>query len=278
METNLQTSHTLDFSDRVYKVVIAFIAVLALTGAGWVFLQFSGLPQNMPQQISVSGIGKAYVKSDIAAVSFGVTTQELKSQDAVNKNNEKMNAVIKAIKDLGIEDKDIQTTLYNLTPLYDYPSMLMPSGNGGSVKPDMGVGSSPVYIGGGRVFSGYSLEQQISVKIRNFDKINSVLDGATSMGATNVGQLQFTVDNLEKANAEARVLAISNAKEKMQNLAKQSGLRVGKLINVYEGYNNYPVPMYAMGMTQKDSVSVAPEIQAGQQEINLTVTLTYQVK
>ena len=66
----------------------------------------------------------------------------------------------------------------------------------------------------------------------------------------------------------------------MQSLAKQSGLRVGKLVNVSEGYNNYPVPMYTPGMggATKDSVGIAPEIQTGQQEINLTVTLTYQVK
>ena len=267
--------------DRLYNLLIALTVVLGVIGAGLVLAQFAGLPQNYPQQISVSGIGKAYIKPDIAMVSFGVTTQELKSQDAVNKNNEKMNAVIKAIKDLGIDEKDIQTTLYNLTPMYDYgtitdPVPMMESVGGSS---DSGV-VYPMPVRQGQIFRGYSLEQQISVKIRDFEKINSVLDKATSTGATNVGQLQFTVDDPEKANAEARALAIENAKEKMQSLAKQSGLRVGKLVNVSEGYNNYPVPMYTPGMggATKDSVGIAPEIQTGQQEINLTVTLTYQVK
>ena len=275
--TSLETTHTLDFSDRLYKVAIAFIAVVGVVGSGWVFSQFGALPQNVPHEISVSGEGRAYMKPDIAMVSFGVTTQELKSQDAVDKNNQKMNALIKAIKDLGVLDKDIQTTLYNLNPVYDYPTyprILAPAGASGS-----GAISSPVYVNGGRVFSGYSLEQQISVKIRDFSKINAILDKATSSGATNVGQLQFTVDDPEKARGEARAKAIENAKEKLQNLVRESGLSVGKLVNVSEGYNNYPQP-YAMGggAVMDKASSVAPEIQTGQQEVNSSVTLTYQIK
>ncbi len=273
--TSLETTHTIDLSDRLYKLPIAMITVVGLVGAGWVFSQFSALPQNMPHEISVSGEGKAYLKPDVAMVSFGVSTQELKSQDAVNKNNEKMNAVIAAIKAAGVDAKDIQTTLYNLTPLYDYPQIYYPAG---SVK--SGSMAQPSYVGNTRVFSGYSLEQQVSVKIRNFEVINTVLDKATAAGANTVGQLSFTMDNPEAARSLARTEAIKNAKEKLEAMAKDSGLRVGKLVNISEGYNNYPQPMYGVGLVMKDSVSpsVAPEIQVGQQEITSSVTLTYQIK
>src|SRR5438477_12232277 len=109
VEAGLETTHTLDFSDRLYKVAIAFITVLGVVGAGWVFTQFGALPQNAPHEITVSGQGKAYAKPDVAMVTFGVTTEAPKSQDAVNQNNAKMNAVIDAIKSLGVQDKDIQT-------------------------------------------------------------------------------------------------------------------------------------------------------------------------
>jgi len=272
--TELNTNHVLDFSDRLYNVAMAFIAVLAIAAVGGLAWGFSALPKNMPHEITVSGEGKAYLKPDVAMVSFGVSTQEMKSQDAVNKNNEKMNAVIAAVKAAGVEEKDIQTTYYNLTPLYDYPPVIYPMG---PVRSDMAVGA-PSYEGGGRVFRGYALEQQVSVKIRNFDIINTVLDKATAAGANTVGQLNFTVDNPEKARSEARAAAIKNAKEKLDMLAKDSGLRVGKLVNISEGYGG-GYPMYAASpIAMEKSDTIAPDIQVGQQEINVSVTLTYQVR
>ncbi|OGZ73829.1 MAG: hypothetical protein A2908_01310 [Candidatus Staskawiczbacteria bacterium RIFCSPLOWO2_01_FULL_38_12b] len=271
---SLDTTHTLDLSDKLYKVMIGIAAVGAIFLVGELLYQFKSLPQNMPREISVSGEGKAYIKPDIATISFGVNTREMKSQDAVNKNNETMNAVIKTVKDLGVDQKDIQTTLYNLTPVYeyDYPVM-MPSSIGASEK------MYPVPSRGERVFKGYSLDQQIFVKIRNFDNINPVLDKAAAAGATTIGELQFTIDDPEKVRAEAREKAIAQAKEKMDSLVKQSGLHVGKLVNVYEGYSNYPQPLYGMGgASLEKSADVAPQIQTGQMEVSTTVTLTYQVK
>lgn len=274
--TSLETEHTLDFSDRLYKVAIAFIAVMGVIGAGWVFSQFSALPQNQPHEISVSGTGKAYIKPDIALVSFGVTSQAAKSQDAVNQNNTKMNAIIAVIKGLGVQDKDIQTTLYNLSPVYGYERQ-----GSAPVSVKSGSVSSPVYypVPANQVITGYSLEQQVSVKIRNFDNINAIVDKATSSGATNVGQLSFTVDNPEMAQSEARALAITAAKQKMEAIAKESGISIGKLVNVSEGYGVYPQPMYASAVAKDSGAgSVAPQIQTGQQEVDSSVTLTYQVR
>ncbi len=256
-------------------MALAVIIVIAIFLVGYIVYAFDTLPQNTPHEITVSGDGKAYVKPDIALVTFGVTTQALKSQDAVNQNNTKMNAIIAAIKTLGVADKDIQTTLYNLTPVYDYPRILMPAV---STTKRPGIASAPVYMNGERVFSGYLLEQQISVKVRDFSKITDVLDKATSNGATNVGDLQFTIDNPEKIQAEARAEAITKAKQKLQDIVSQSGLQVGKLVNISEGYNN-PQPMYAQAVgAMNTGVSVAPQIQPGQQEVDSSVTLTYQVR
>jgi len=252
--TSLETTHTVDFSDRLYKVVLSVIALVGVAVIAWMVYQFNALPANIPHEISVSGEGRAFGKPDIAAVSFGMTSEAVKSQDAVNKNNEVMNEVIDAVKALGVKDEDIQTTAYNLSPLYDYTR-------------------------GGTVFRGYQLSQQVSVKIRDFDRISDILDAATSHGANNVGGLDFRIDDPEKVQAEARAMAIEKAKEKLQNIMRESGLKVGKLVNISEGYNNYSQPMYGVGSAElKNSDSIAPQIQTGQQEVSSTVTLTYQVK
>ncbi len=240
------------------KIMITLATILVISIVGFLILKtvynFATLPQNYPQEITVSGEGKVFVKPDVALVLFGVKTESQKSVDAVNQNNEKMNAVIKAIKDLGVDEKDIKTSAYNLYPVYDY-------------------------IETGRVFKGYSLDQQISVKIRDFNKISDILDKATSGGINTIGDLQFTVDDLEKAKSEAREKAIKQAKEKALVLINQAGLRIVKLINVSEGYGPLPQPyMMGGGINTLEKASIAPDIQPGQSEINTTITLTYRVR
>lgn len=243
-----------ELSDRVFALaLILVLAIFVFIIAGAIY-EFKSLPENTAREISVSGEGKVYAKPDIALVSLGVKTEAVKSQDAVNDNNKIMAQVIKAVKDAGVEEKDIQTTTYNLSPNYDWTEK-------------------------GRIFRGYSLDQAISVKIRNFDKINNILDGATTAGANTVGDLQFTIDDEEKVLSEARTQAIAKAKIKAENIAKESGLKLVKLLSVYDS-NYYPMSSsYAKGAgIMANEASYTPDIQTGQIETNITVTLTYRVR
>lgn len=251
----MEETKTVDVSQRLYLLIGTVVVIIAICALGQMIYQFKSLPQNMPREISVMGEAKAYAKPDIATISFGVHTQATKSQDTVNQNNEIMNKVVKSIKDSGVKDEDIQTTLYNLFPLYDYTER-------------------------GSVFRGYSLDQQVQVKIRDFDKINDILDKAAANGANTIGSLQFTVDDMEKVRAKAREKAIIQARDKAKSIASQSGLRIVKLVNIYENYYPGPVPMYGMGGAGDVAVkeSYAPSIQSGELRVDSTVTLVYSVK
>ncbi len=253
-ETEVVTKKVVDLSDRFFGLVALLVIIIAIYFLLGMVYQFDNLPKNNPQQLNVSGEGKTFVKPDIAMVSFGTNTQGLVSQDVVDKNNTMMNAIIGAIKNVGVADNDIQTTGYNLNPTYDYTDK-------------------------GRVFKGYSLDQQISVKIRDFSKISAVLDAAVAQGATTVGDLQFTVDDPIKAQADARAKAIAQAKEKAESLIAGTGLHIDKLLNISEGYSSVPQPMYNQsgGMMAEAKVA-APQIQSGQMEIDSNVTLTYLLK
>ncbi len=273
IKTGVETNHILDVSDRLYKIIMSTLGGVAVLGLGWMYFQFGMLPSQMPQQVSFTGEGKAAIKPDIASVTFGVTSEGQKSQDVVNANNTKMNAVIKAIKEAGVDEKDIRTTMYQLTPKYGYTQAPVASAT------KAGMASAPVY--GRQVFDGYTLEQQIEVKIRKFENINTVMDKATTSGANTVGSLQFTVDDMETVRAQAREEAIKQAKEKANTLARQSGLKLGKIVNVYDN-SGYPMPYYGGvgmgGAEMAKDASVAPSLQPGQQEVVVSVTLSYWVK
>ncbi len=235
-------------------ILVAGILIFLFAAIGY---QQRSLDQQNSNQITVSGEGKVYAKPDVAIVSLGVTTQASTVADVTKNNTDKMNAVIDAVKALKIDEKDIQTTNYSLTPLYNYTSKL------------------------GRIFQGYTLEQDIQVKIRDFTKIGDVLSQGTEKGANLVGDLQFTIDNPEQFREQARAKAIEQAKANAQNLSKESGVNLGKLINVYENnYTNYPIAYSkasGLGGAALESAPV-PTVQPGQQEIDVTVNLTYQVK
>jgi len=247
-----------DLSDRIYFLLLAVaIGVVGYLALDIGIYTFVTVPNSNTKQIVVSGEGKSYVKPDVAIITLGVKTEAKKSNDAVSQNNDKMNVIIKAVKDLGIDAKDIQTTSYNLYPVYNYTERE------------------------GSILTGYSLDQQITVKVRNFDKISSVLDAATVNGANNVGNLQITVDDPEVAKAEARKNAIEQAKQKAIEMAKNSGLNLGKIIDVQESNYYYPTPMSydsAVGATKQASgLGGGADIQTGQEEVKITISLTYKV-
>ena len=275
---------TIKFLNKIFvltAILVAGIVIFLLASIGY---QQASLSQQDANQITVSGEGKVYAKPDVAIIDLGVTSQAKTVADVTKANTDKMNAVISAIKDLKIDEKDIQTTNYNLTPVYSdnyiIPTpapipMMYPSstGSGGAVSGTM--------VRTGSSLTGYKLEQDIQVKIRDFSKVGDVLSKATASGANVVGDLQFTIDNPEQFKDQARAKAIAQAKTNAQNLAKESGVGLGKIINVYE--NNYITPMAynsvsKMGGGIADSVAPSPTIQPGQQEIDVTINLTYQVR
>jgi uncharacterized protein YggE len=246
-----------ELSNRLFIVfAILLVGVLGFWTAK-VFIDFQSLPNNYPREITVSGEGKTYAVPDIALIQLGVVSEGLKVGDVIKENTEKMNNILKEIKALGIEEKDIKTTTYNLAPRYEWTEE------------------------GRRIFKGYTLTQEIMVKIRNFEKIGDVLEKSTEKGANLVGDLQFSIDEPEKVRQEARKEAIEKAKAKAGQIAQDSGLKLVKLVNVYEDYypRTYSDTLYkSLEATGGGEIATPPEIQPGEQEVTVTIYLTYRVR
>lgn len=244
----------LEFSNRLF--VILLILILGILGyfVATTIHKFKTI--DYPREMTITAEGRAFAKPDIALVKLGVTTEGWEVKTVVKDNTEKMNAVLKEIKALGIEEKDIQTSRYNLTPRYEWTE-------------------------GKKIFKGYLLEQEVRVKIRNFEKIGEVIEKATEKGANLVGDLSFTIDDPELIRQKAREEAIEKAKVKAEKIAQQTGIRLKKLINIYEDYSYYPTPSaeimkgYGVG---GGGEAPAPEIQPGEQEMTVRINLVYRVK
>lgn len=245
-------------ANKFFIIVAVLIVGVLIFFMGQMVYQMRYLDLQNQYQITVSGEGKVYAKPDVATVSLGIKTDGQSVADITKQNVNAVNKIISDIKKLQIPENDIQTTQYTVTPNYTWTSKE------------------------GTVPNGYTIQQTVDVKIRDFDKISNVLQTAANDGANVVNSLQFTVDNPAQFRQEARAKAIEQARANAENLAKSSGVKLGKIINVYEGYNPTPVIYNSMksvgGAGAADSSVPAPTIQPGQQEIQVTINLTYQVK
>lgn len=217
--------------------------------------QYIGKSYEYVRTINVSGQGKIFAKPDIGQVDLSVVTEAEAVAKAVSDNNEKMNKINQAMKEMGVKEDDLKTASYNINPKYKY---------------DKGQSS----------IIGYEVNQTLQVKIRDLSKASQILEKAASSGANQVGSLTFTFDDQEKLKAEARAKAIEQAKTKAKEMSSALGIKLGKIT----GFNEYSVDgnsgaFYGIGGAEgKGGAVVAPQIQAGQNEIIINVDLTYEVK
>lgn len=232
------------------------ILVAAIVGGSYMYgktIETRGLDQIT---ISVQGEGKVNAIPDIAQLNFGVQTGRQRTAAAAMKMlSEKMNAVFEAVKALGVEEKDITTTGLSLFPSYDWK-------------------------GGTRLDQGFEASQNLTVRVRDLEKISDVLDAAVRAGANQAGGVSFTIDDPSHLHEEARKMAIADAKEKAQVLAAQLGVTLGEFKGYWEEGGVPPVmPMMerSMAVGMGGGGYEPTPIPAGEQEIRVVVSVTYEV-
>ena len=257
---------------RFWNVTITFIIVLTVAAAAATIgvlksISYVGTNRNTTNTINVSGTGDAVSIPDIATFSFSVTETGKTVALAQAAMTTKVNAAIKAVKDGGVADKDIQTTSYSINPHYEYQSSICTAN---SCPPSRSI------------LTGYDVSESVQVKIRDLAKAGALFTTIGGLGVQNVNGLTFSVDKPDSVNAEARAKAITDAQSKANELAKQLGVHLVRIVSFSEN-NNRPGPiMYGLGMMKTDSVAsapaVAPEIATGEQKVTDTVEITYEIR
>jgi len=214
--------------------------------------RYIGQGSQYKDTISISGVGKVLAKPDIGQVDLSVISDATTVAAAQKDNTDKMNKITQAMKDLGVADEDLKTTNYSIYPRYQYTK-----------------GKSEII--------GYEVSQTLEVKIRNLDKSGDILGKAALLGANQVGSLIFTFDDLEAIKSEARQKAVANAKQKAQDLAAGLGVTLGKIASFNESVSGEPVPIYASEGLGVGGGGGTPDIQTGQNEIQVNVMLSYEI-
>lgn len=245
--------------------VAATIGILAAAGA-MVMAASSYSSANEPtvnRTFSVTAQGEAVAVPDVASFTYGVVTQGgLEVDDLRQENVTAANAINAYLKSEGVEQEDIRTQGFNITPRYA-STRCMP----GEECPSPEI-------------TGYEVRQTVSVKVRDFDLAGELLTGVSERGANNVSRLSFEIDDPTAVETEARADAVSRARDKAEELARAGGFRVGDIVSISEGA--MPQPMYrdlaASEVRGLGEGGAAPQLEPGSEEVTVSVSVTYEIR
>lgn len=256
----------------VYKAIGLFLLVLSVFFAIKIVHEFKGerpFRDGQMSVITITGHGEIQAVPDIANVYFTITKEAKtakEAQDAVAKIEADALASLAENK---VEDKDIKTENASFNPKYEWQSETgtrLPCNQWGGCN----YGKS--------VIIGYEATESISVKVRDTDNVGKIMQDLGTLGVTNLNGPTFSIDDQEALNMEARKQAINNAREKAEILAKDLGVRLGKITSYTEGA---VYPMYAKTMLESSDMvaSGAPaQLPKGENTISSDVTITYEIR
>lgn len=242
-----------------FWVLIDAALLVAIVFGTWCAIYYVGrYTASLPitRTITVSAEGKARVVPDLARVSFAVVSEGKTAEAAQEENSGKMNAAIDYVKSQGIEAKDIKTSGYNLSPRYEYDEKKRKS-----------------------FISGYTLTQTATVELRDIEKARTIVGYLPSLGINQINSIDFQVENTEVFQNLAREEAFVKAGVKAVAMAKQNGVRLGRVVTFSEGSQGPIYPRYFEAAAMKADVGTpAPMIEPGSEEVRVNVSVTYELR
>ncbi len=241
---------------------VAVLAGLALAWAAPVGAQqVAPTTGEVVRTISLSATGTIRRAPDQAIVSLAVETHAANARQAAQQNAQKMDAVVRALRDVGIPAERIQTESYNLNPEYQY------------VQPAPGRPGEQKLV-------GYVASNQVRVQVDSIPRVGPTVDAAITAGANRANGINFQLRDPDAARRDALKLAMETARQDAQALAQAAGQTLGPLLQITTGVEQ-PRPLFAMqdlALTRAGPAPAPPTpVQPGELEITATVTVVYRL-
>lgn len=246
---------------------------------GDVIAQFrgTGAGDGAEPGIVAVGTGKATSAPDLAILNLGVQSLAPTVGEARSDAATAMTAVIASVNEDGVEESDIQTGRFSIQPRYTGREVTrcVPVRNGDDEESDTNSGSTsanPATTGAGvpegpslgtigslpdegeqdmaqecfqeyqSVITGYEVSNNVTVRVRDLESVDDVIDGAVEAGGDSIrfNGLTFTLEDSTELLEEARAAAVADLEDKVGQLATLSGVEVGPLVHISEAGSGSP--------------------------------------
>jgi uncharacterized protein YggE len=212
-----------------------------------------------PGVITVSAEGVAAVAPDMAVISLTVLRDAETARAALDANNEAMGKVLEAMKAEGIAERDLQTGSFSIQPRWVYP------------QPNNTEAEEPRIV-------GYTVNNTLTVRIRNLARLGAILDTSVSLGVNQGGNIVFTNDDQDAILKTARIDAVKKAKAKAETISEALGVDLGRIKQVSENTRgSAPMPMMRAEMAMASRAADAVPVAAGESEYRIAVSVTFEI-
>ena len=234
-------------------------------------------PYDDEQGLRVRASGSVKAAPDIVVISLGVEAIEDTASLARADTANAMAGVMQVLEGAGVEERDIQTQYFNISPRY--LNVRVTDCGDEQEEEKEGLSSDESCTTSWELkLIGYAVTNQASVKIRKLDDAGTIIDQVTGAAGdlVRVDGINFTIENPEPLREEARVKAISALREKAEAMAQLAGVELGRLVQVQEDTAFYtPQPAYARAALASAESAADTSISAGELEITTTVSGVY---
>lgn len=208
--------------------------------------------------IAVTGQGEAAVAPDMAILSLSVMRQAQTAREALDDANAAMREIIEAMREEGVESRDLQTSGLSINPRYVYPER--PGGEGPRIV-------------------GYEVSNTLTVRVRDIERVGEVLDLSVTLGVNQGGGIVLTNDDPATALEDARSAAVKNARAKAETLAEAAGVRLGRVMSISEQVRQPDMrplgaPQMAMRAVAEDS---SVPVEAGENTYQVNVDVSFEI-
>ena len=207
--------------------------------------------------ISLTATGAVKTTPDKVDISTGVTSEAKSAREALDQNTAAMTKVVAALKEDGIEPKDIQTVNFSVGPIYEQRPL------------DRSDGKAPVVV-------GYRVTNQVRITLNDTKKLGEILDKVVTLGSNQIDSIEFGVKEPEALKGEARKLALKNVTDNAKLYAEAAGVGLGPILSISEEDSAY-YPRAMPAAARMDMAKEAVPIEAGSATVEVRVRVSWEL-
>lgn len=245
----------MSFRQAAFPLAGVAVALAMLTADAAAQMQH---PPAVPS-VTVTSTGSVQVRPDEATVLLAVETVAPSAEEAADENAAKMTRIIDAVRGLGVAEENIQTTSYDLSPIYRQEPR------------------EPVQEPREPAIVGYRASNMVQVTLDDIEMPGRVIDAAINAGANRVAGLTFGISDPAEARTEALRLAVEDARAEAMAVAAAAGRSLGEVIRIDVGGDGY-IPLARYGRMEAADVAMATPVQPGDLTVSASVTMVYALR